>query len=69
MDGLWQMDVGHARGLGDTGARSTFSLVHVDGSMTTYETYRDDQNGGGYTLLYSGVLVDWEHIYLPALTK
>jgi len=69
IDGLWQMDVGHARGLGDNGARSTFSLVHVDGSRTTYETYRDDQNGGPYTLQYSGVLVDWEHIYLPALAK
>jgi hypothetical protein len=69
INGLWQMDVGHARGLGDTGARSTFSLVHVDGSKTTYETYRDDQNGGSYTLQYSGVLANWEHIYLPALIK
>ncbi len=37
VEGVWQLDVGHARGLGDTGARSTFILIHVDGSVITFE--------------------------------
>jgi hypothetical protein len=56
VDGVWQMDAGHARGLGDTGARSTFVLVHVDGPAVTYETYRDDTDGGPYTLVHAGFL-------------
>jgi hypothetical protein len=38
---VWQIDVGHARGLGDTGARSTFLMLYVmaDGSVWCY-TYR-----------------------------
>jgi hypothetical protein len=45
IDGVWQVDVGHARGRGDTGAPSTFVLVHVDGDLVTYETYRDQHDG------------------------
>jgi len=40
-DGVWQLDVGHARGAGDVGAPSTFVIVNVDGSMVTFDTYRD----------------------------
>jgi hypothetical protein len=50
LDGVWQLDAGHARGLGDTGARSTFVLVRVEGDYVTYEAYRDDANGGPYVL-------------------
>jgi hypothetical protein len=39
-ESVWQIDVGHARGYGDTGARSTFIMFYVmdDGSvwLTTY---------------------------------
>jgi len=31
-DGVWQIDVGHARGTGDTGARSTFIIISVEDS-------------------------------------
>lgn len=48
IDGVWQVDVGHARGLGDTGAPSTFVVVRVDGDQVTLETYRDDAAGGPY---------------------
>ncbi len=64
VDGVWQLDAGHARGLGDTGARSTFILVHVDYGFVTFETYRDDASGGPYTLSDSGVLKG-SRIYLP----
>ena len=46
IDGVWQVDVGHARGLGDTGAQSTFTLIHVCDGAVTFETYRDDADGG-----------------------
>jgi hypothetical protein len=64
IDGVWQLDAGHARGLGDTGAQSTFILVHVDGSIVTFEAYRDDASGGPYTLAHRGVLVGMRY-YLP----
>jgi len=48
--GVWQLDVGHARGKGDTGARSTFVLIHVEDDLVRFESYRDDANGGPYVL-------------------
>jgi len=56
VDGVWQVDVGHARGLGDTGARSTFVVIRVADGMVTYETYRDDANGGPYVQVDGGRL-------------
>lgn len=40
-DGVWQVDTGHARGAGDTGAASTFLMIHVDKDRVTYNAYRD----------------------------
>jgi hypothetical protein len=45
IDGVWQLDAGHSRGAGDTGAASTFIVVHVDGDRVTFDTYRDDHDG------------------------
>jgi hypothetical protein len=45
IDGVWQVDVGHARGKGDTGAPSTFVAVHVEGDTVTYEARRDWHDG------------------------
>nr|MBC8447313.1 metallophosphoesterase [Chloroflexota bacterium] len=56
VDGVWQLDAGHARGKGDTGAHSTFILVNVDASGVTFRAYRDDANGGPYTLAHTGRL-------------
>ena len=64
--GVWQVDVGHARGLGDTGARSTFLLMHIDGDLVLFDAYRDDANGGPYTLAHQGVL-SGKHVYLPLI--
>lgn len=66
VEGVWQLDAGHARGLGDTGARSTFILVRVDGPVVTFETYRDDASGGAYILMHDGILVG-RRIYLPLI--
>jgi hypothetical protein len=56
IDGVWQLDAGHARGKGDIGARSTFVLVCVDDPVVTFDAYRDDANGGPYTRMHTGTL-------------
>jgi len=66
VDGVWQLDAGHARGIGDTGAPSTFILVRVDGPSVVFETYRD-YVGGAYTLAYTGVLAAPFTLYLPSV--
>jgi hypothetical protein len=66
--GVWQLDAGHARGKGDPGAPSTFVLVHVDGPIVTYETYRDDTKGGPYALMHTGLL-DGLPTFLPAAAR
>jgi hypothetical protein len=50
-NGVWQIDVGHARGFGDTGARSTFVMFYVmdDGSVWYYP-YRLNLNSHNYEL-------------------
>ncbi len=45
IDGVWQVDVGHARGAGDTGAASTFTKVRVSGTVATLDIYRDEHDG------------------------
>ena len=45
IDGVWQVDAGHARGAGDIGAPSTFVMVHVDGITVTFDAYRDAHDG------------------------
>jgi len=66
--GVWQLDAGHARGLGDPGAPSTFLVVHVSGDIVTFEAYRDDADGGAYTLAHSGVLAG-KRLYLPTVMR
>jgi hypothetical protein len=50
INGLWQLDAGHARGMGDKGAQSTFLKVWVDKQSCWVDVYRDDANGGAYSL-------------------
>lgn len=56
VEGVWQLDAGHARGMGDTGAPSTFLIIRVDGPTVTFEAYRDDMRGGPYRLVERGTL-------------
>ena len=47
-NGVWQVDAGHCRGAGDTGAPSTFLIVNVDGdniSDVSIDVYRDIHDG------------------------
>lgn len=66
IDSVWQLDAGHARGQGDPDAPSTFILIHVNGGIVTFETYRDDASGGPYTLMHRGTLAG-RLAYLPVV--
>jgi len=50
INGLWQLDAGHCRGIGDKGARSTFLKIRIDENNCRVDVYRDDANGGAYSL-------------------
>ena len=67
VDGVWQVDAGHARGLGDTGARSTFVVIRVADGRAAYETYRDDADGGPYVPVDRGRL--WPRVSFVILHK
>ncbi|HZU86626.1 MAG TPA: hypothetical protein VFF78_04015, partial [Anaerolineaceae bacterium] len=68
IQGVWQIDAGHARGLGDTGAASTYVQIHIQNNFITYDIYRDDAAGGAYTRMHSGVLKGLK-VYLPVIQK
>jgi len=60
IDGVWQIDAGHARGEGDTGAQSTFVIVEVDNGTVNFKTYRNNiitPNYSNYTLDHKGKLI------------
>ena len=42
-NGVWQIDAGHARGIGDTGAKSTYIIVSINDNLVEYETFRINQ--------------------------
>ncbi len=50
LNGVWQIDCGHARGRGDEGAKSTFVKVYVERNGVRCAIYRD--RGEGYELAY-----------------
>lgn len=53
---LWHVDVGHSRGIGDMGARSTYIIINVSRKHVTYETYRLDYDSNSYKFADKGVL-------------
>lgn len=53
LDGLWQVDSGHARGKGDTGAPSTFLKMRVNATETVVDCYRQLKPGEPYILTRS----------------
>ncbi len=56
IDGVWQMDVGHARGMADTGAPSTFIRITVwKKGAVTYETHRQNLATSAYEVAETGI--------------
>ena len=53
INGVWQIDCGHARGLGDPGARSSFFKLSVGADGVRCEVYRSDGQGGPYRLTFA----------------
>jgi len=56
INNLWHIDVGHARGDGDRGAKSTFIKISVTGDNVSYTTYRRDFETREYSITDKGVL-------------
>ena len=50
VQGIWQVDAGHARGAGDKDAPSTFLKIRVAGTQSWVDIYRADANGDNYQL-------------------
>ncbi len=57
IQGVWQLDCGHARGKGDRGAPSTFIRVTVGGGDCRYEFHRADSGGENYRVTSAGSLI------------
>lgn len=53
---LWHIDVGHSRGKGDPGARSTYLIMTVAGDQISYSTYRLSVKTNSYEIADNGVL-------------
>ncbi len=69
VNGVWQVDVGHARGAGDTGAPSTFVLFQVEGEVARMTTYRDGHSGTyDYDDIVHQQLLAGEQTFLPAIS-
>jgi len=45
INGLWQLDAGHTRGIGDKNSRSSFLKVCVGRTSSWADVYRSDENG------------------------
>ncbi len=58
IDGVWQLDSGHARGKGDPGSPSTFLKITVEDEERCYEFYRADATGRNYTVTRAGALIN-----------
>ena len=57
INGLWQVDPGHCRGIGDKGAPSTFLKFRLaDDGIWHVDVYRDDMKGGPYRLRHTFAL-------------
>ena len=50
INGIWQIDTGHARGIGDPSVPSTFLKVHIGTYDCWLNAYRLDQNKNNYLL-------------------
>ena len=56
-NGIWQIDAGHARGTGDTGARSGFITISIlSDSRVVYRVYRLDLGSTSYSETRNGIL-------------
>ena len=68
IDGVWQVDAGHTRGVGDSGAPSTFVMIHVEKDAVWYAAYRANAQGLDYTRRDVGYLAP-RIIRLPLIVR
>lgn len=55
IDGVWQINTGHAMGARTQATPSTYVVIYVFGGRVFHNTYRTDRDGA-YVLKHSGVL-------------
>jgi predicted phosphodiesterase len=53
-EGVYQIDAGHSRGIGDQAVPSTFVKITVGKEECIYRFFRDDTKGGAYSIVLSG---------------
>ncbi len=56
INGIWQIDAGHSRGIGDKGTKSTFLKINVGRKQCSVDVYRCDSNCENYPLTRTIVL-------------
>ena len=52
LNGVWQIDCGHSRGIGDLGSPSTFLKIYVTSDSVRCAAYRYDAQSESYRLTY-----------------
>lgn len=50
INGIWQIDSGHSRGIGDKGAKSTFLKFNIGRTQCSVDVYRSNSNCEEYAL-------------------
>jgi len=56
INGVWQLDSGHAFGIYDLGSMSTYTMIYSGPDSIDYSVHRGSGYGGIYTLTASGML-------------
>jgi hypothetical protein len=70
IDGVWQLDAGHARGAGDTEAPSTFLAITVTAGEVRLEAYRDEHDGDyDYDDIVHRLLLAPYRLYIPLVQR
>ncbi len=69
IQGVWQVDAGHARGKGDPDAHSTVLLFHIQPDWVKLDVLREISSGGPYALKYAFYLSGGARSYLPLVSQ
>jgi predicted phosphodiesterase len=67
--GVWQVDGGHSRGMGDPEAPSTALIFDIQPEIIRLEALRETYSGGPYALKHTFLLQGGERAYLPLVNR
>jgi predicted phosphodiesterase len=69
IEGVWQVDAGHARGAGDMGSASTMIVMDTGGTQAQMNTYRAVSSPDVYSLADSGLWLSRTMTYFPLISR